>query len=242
MFSVVVQKSRYIKFLFFLALVASPFVNMGQTLGFHGHLGYGSFWMTQMNGFVDYFQESNSEIPTKKTDAFPSYWISSFGFHSSFSNLEFGTNTSLMSSGARLAYSDFSGAYIFYVPVRALSNGVYCSYFFDSPKPFLFGVSLESGIINSSVKFEEYIEVYEESESYKNNAKSLNVYLSPSIQPQLLMKNLITLGFSIGYQIDIVKTPLIDGKQTYYDQNNDELLLDWSGFRFGTFLKVRILK
>lgn len=193
-------------------------------------VGYGSYKMSDMKDIAEMVLDqavSNVGVPLKLTDNFPGYIIHSGELTYQLRKHEFGLNGAYMTTGAKYAYSDYSGKYNSKILVDAYKIGlVYKYHFFEtrlSNNPFSLFLELNPSAVFTDAKVKDYINLYEQNITEDQTENLLSDEFGFSIQPMLgcRVKILDHLTFHLGAGYDFEFATKVNPLQR----------VDWSGFR-----------
>lgn len=204
--------------------------------------GYGDYKMTNLKSLLNEIESGISSqypnIPFKITDNFPGYINHNLDFSYRIKKHEFGIKNTYLTTGGKVAYSDYSGeyngklllnafrfglSYRFYQPVAEFKNsGSLC----------LFG-EISDAITFTNLKSKEVIRLFEETQHATDNidSNSAGVSISPMLGLKWFVCPRIGLHISAGYDFQF------DSKFKFQGQKTD-LEADWSGFRTNAGLSI----
>lgn len=208
-----------------LSLGANSQINISYSLG------YGSFGMGDMKDNASVvLQRSIYEtggLDIKQTDNYPNYFIHSGEITYQLRKHEFGINGAYMTTGAKFAYSDYSGKLDFKIIPSAYKLGlVYKFHFFTTAMGqnlFSLFAELSPSVVLTSVKIEGHEEYYDSGKELNQKEELLSNEFGFSIQPMLGCRlkviNHLTFHAGVGYDFEL-------GSKLNPNQR-----IDWSGFR-----------
>lgn len=161
----------------------------------------------------------------KETDCFPNYITHSvsLGFVTGRSHV--GSNFSYLTTGGRLNRADYSGSYTVDMIMNGYRLGPFYRYYINTGYPLLYiYLQLGSGVMFSSLKMEEQINVYSESAKETNKLKGVGIYLEPTIGATYRFTDWLHFSFGGGYEADLLGTLKLSGQET-------QIKAHWNGFR-----------
>ena len=217
--------------LIFLALVLTMSVTAQIKVSYS--IGYGDYKMESMRELLDAsFQLVKAEFPpeVRITDNFPGYITHNLDAAYNLKKHEFGLKGTFMTTGGKIAYSDYSGEYYEKVTINGYRVGaMYRFHFFKSKigtLPLTFYGELSPAITFTSLKYEALLslpdyEVHEIPED-KISTNEKGYSIQPLIGGQLFVTRNIFMTLNAGYDFEFGAELSIA---------NDMYRVDWSGFR-----------
>jgi hypothetical protein len=157
--------------------------------------------------------------------------------------VNFGITWSFHSTGSRISRKDYSGEYRFDTRIKTSSPGLLLMFYYPVGRSRIC-LNNEIGINYTVLNIEEYIKVYEESESDKSMFYGRNHYIFPSLR-FLYPVSFFRIGVSAGYLVDFRKGYLqySDNKEIILETNlGGTAYANWSGFRAGISISIDLLK
>lgn len=229
------------KLLLSIALLFITLTSMAQ-IGFGYRFGIGSYKMSEMSSFLNVIQSGiklDYPVPISVTDNFPNHYTNYGEITYSVKKNDYGVNFTYLSTGGRLAYSDYSGAIAYNLNANAYRIGaVYRNFFFQTNEGQDKNLSLFAEI-SPAITI--------------NNITSDGYYQTPSGRNEIDEKHIVeskSTGFSItpyvGIQWNIVKSMGINlglGYNAEIPGKSSEMRdtkTDWSGLRVGLGLNYKL--
>ena len=217
--------------LILLALVASMTANAQVRVSYS--VGYGDYNMSDMNKILDAtLSLGQMEIPVNLaiTDRFPGYITHNIdaGYH--LKRHEFGLKGTYMTTGGKIAYSDYSGKYYEKLILNGYRVGAMYRFHFLKSKIgnlplFLYG-EVSPAITFTSLKYKALLSLpdYDVNESNPEDNVSTNetgYSIQPMIGAQMFVTRNIFFIVSGGYDFEF---------GSKLSTANNMLRVDWSGF------------
>ena len=202
-------------------------------------VGYNHSLMGDMKDIAEMsVSQMNFELGgnVKMTDKFPTY-ISHYGEVTyQMDEHEFGIVGGYMSTGARYAYSDYSGKYSAKIVAEGFKIGlIYKHHFYRKEinnNLFSTFFSLAPSAVLTDVNVEEVIELYELGVNQKNTENVINSKFGFSIQPMIgcsyTMFKRVSILLNAGYDFEL-------GSKIGPSHR-----VDWSGFRLSAGIGVSL--
>lgn len=216
-----------------ITLLALLSIGAKGQFNFNYSVGYAGYDMGDMKEFAEMMYAAGVvSLPNAKlTDNFPAYVTHSFDVNYQQKEHEFGIRFTYMTTGAKIAMSDYSGKY----SSKLIANAYRLSalyrlhlYNMDINKHNLsFFIEMSPAAIFTSLETKDRLEVYSvaknyypssTNDSYSINKAGFSAQAMGGARFKLYEHFLFTL--SGGYEFDIVKAKVLDTKGT-----------NWSGFR-----------
>lgn len=191
---------------------------------------YGNYSMSDMKDVAKQaLDAANSTIgiKLKQTDNFPSYIIHTGDITFQIKQHEFGFKGAFLSTGAKYAYSDYSGKYNFKINTNAFKLGLVYKYHFSEIKvsnnPISFFLELAPSVVMTDLKFKEEGRIYEPDIHQNETENVLSDEFGFSIQPMIgarltLFRHFFVLA-GAGYDFE------------FGAKLGPSHRVDWSGFR-----------
>lgn len=220
----------------FYSLNANPINNFG--IGFSS--GITSTEQKSLKNFMNYLAAS-SKVKGKITDNFPSYFY--FNTEVSYSPVKhftLGLFLDLTSTGARWAYSDYSGEDVLDLKARNTLIG-FSGYFDDVITGNLnYCVGIKIGYEFSKLILEERLRLGNDMQAISNqfNAGSFVIMPGAKISYNLIPDIDLNLGLEAFYGFDL------HGGYSLSSGNymGPYIETGWNGFRYGGFISMHLLK
>lgn len=214
----------------YILLLSFFFLSLGVYAQFsiNYSLGYGTYQMKDMKDIAKRpLQQEPLGSMLKLTDNFPGYITHNADVTYQIQSHEFGIAGAYMSTGARYAYSDYSGKMVSKLVTNAFKIGtVYRYHFFEtdiSSHRFSVFAELTPSAVFTTVKVSEDARIYDPTIHSKTKEKLLSNKLGLSIQPMLGCRLILSKHFLIhlkaGYDVEFGTK--VNGYQR----------VDWTGFR-----------
>lgn len=199
-------------------------------LSINTNIGYGWYQMDDMKKIANetmYIVNTEMGGKLKMIDNFPAYLAYSGDITYQLKAHEFGFSGGYMSTGAKFAYSDYSGKYTAKIAADAFKIGLIYKYHFCETNivtnPFSVFASVAPSAVLSNVDIEEEFQLYDLGLREKDNENLISSKLGFSIQPmigcRLTVLNSVLIHLSAGYDIEL-------GAKI-----NPAYRVDWSGLR-----------
>ncbi|MNJ96354.1 hypothetical protein D3C87_140780 [compost metagenome] len=229
------------KLLLSITLLFITITSMAQ-IGFGYRFGIGNYKMSEMSSFLNVIQSGiklDYPVPISVTDNFPNHYTNYGEITYSIKKNDYGVNFTYLSTGGRLAYSDYSGAIAYNLNANAYRIGaVYRNFFFQTNERQDKNLSLFAEI-SPAITI--------------NNITSDGYYQTPSGHNEIDKKHLVeskSTGFSVtpymGIQWNIVKALGVNlglGYNAEISGKSSEMRdakTDWSGLRVGLGLNYKL--
>lgn len=199
-------------------------------------IGGGTF---KMNSTKEFNQTIVDLLPFKPvlTDNFPPYFIYKAEVLYSFSNiLTVGINLSTASTGARLSLADYSGKYTFDNVQKGIFPGikVFLGKALGESNELKF--SLAGGASFSTMKINEEIKVFDESNTDKQDFNAQGLFVQPGICYFRNIVSNIKIGVEISYYYGFEKgyhVPNEKKQKLYNTDTGKSIKPQWDGIRLG---------
>lgn len=197
--------------------------------------GYGSYKMDDLKSLLNNMTSNASGqlngVPVKVVDNFPGYIAHSVDLSYRISRHEFGLRGTYLTTGGKVAYSDYSGEYYgkltlngyrfglnyrFYIPAADFGNSGSLSFFLEA----------SPGITFSNLKSKEYLRILDQEQNVDENLDmdATGVSLLPQIGLKWDITSNIGVHVSGGYDFQLGSKFKSEGEKTM-------LKSDWSGIR-----------
>jgi hypothetical protein len=197
--------------------------------------GYGVYNLDDLNRFQSELLSFTYPFSLKQVEKFPNYFFHSLLFSYKISNKDYiGLNGSFMTTGARNDLKDYSGEVKQDLILNGFKAGVNYRRQLFSKNKFNFYMQLKSGIIFSSLKITEGMNLNQIDTSINTSAKFKTTvpFFEPEVITKYFITEKITLNINLGYEIDIKSKLKYTNDDIYlYHLDKKYVLLDWSGFR-----------
>lgn len=218
--------------LIFIALAACITVSAQVRVSYS--VGYGDYKMDDMNRLLDASLSLVAmELPAGVaiTDRFPGYVTHNLDATYAFKRHEFGLKGTYMTTGGKIAYSDYSGKYSEDLTLNGYRVGVlYRLHFLKTylgKLPFSLYGELSPAITFTNLKYEALLSLpdYDINESNPEDnvsTKETGYSIQPMIGGQLFVSRNIFFTLSAGYDFEF---------GSKLSTTNNILRADWTGFR-----------
>lgn len=196
-------------------------------------VGYGSYKMGDMKQLLNSGYSSVRQSMPKGiriVSNFPGYITHKMDFAYKFKLHEFGLTGSYLTTGGKIAYSDYSGKYIEKLTFNGYRIGAMYRYYFSENKlgacTLSFFGEVSPGITFTKLKYMAALDLYEQNVHQKADDNISTNATGFTVQPLLGSRLSLTRNFSLfaslGYDFEMGA-----GLST----TNDVYRADWSGFR-----------
>ncbi len=220
--------NKYIILVIILLLPISFSLKAQLSINFNG--GYGWYQMGDMKKIAEEVMGTmNTQMggKLKMTDNFPAFITYSGEVTYQLKEHEFGISGGYMSTGAKYAYSDYSGKYTAKIVADAFKIGLIYKYHFFETKiatnPFSVFASVAPSAVLTDINIEDEMQLYEQGMDEKNKENLISSKFGFSIQPmmgcRLTLLNHLLIQMSAGYDFEL-------GTKI-----NPAYRVNWSGFR-----------
>lgn len=222
---------KYIS-LVFIALIVTITANAQVKASYS--IGYGDYVMSDMNEILDASLRSiQSQLPAgvRITDNFPGYITHNIDASYQIKRHEFGLKGTYMTTGGKIAYSDYSGEYYEKLTLNGYRVGAMYRFHFVKSKLGSFPLSLygelSPAVTFTNLKFNALLSLpdYDINETNTEDivsTKETGFSIQPLIGAQLFMTRNIFVTMSGGYNFEL---------GSYLSTTNDRYRADWSGLR-----------
>lgn len=216
------------KYILILALILTT-INSYAQFSVSYSAGYGSYKMDDLKNLLDQrLSEIDSRIDAQITDKFPGYITHTIDASYGIKDHEFGLKLTYLTTGGKIAYSDYSGEYMEKLTLNGYRIGaLYRNHFAKVQLSKACNISffgeLSPGIIFSKLDYESYIKLGDDKENIPDNI-SCNM-TGFTILPQIGAK------FNIPYNIGFLLTGGYDFEFGSKIKNDTDIRADWSGIR-----------
>ena len=218
--------------LIFLAILASATASAQVRVSYS--IGYGDYKMDDMNRLLDASLSLIAmELPAGVTitDRFPGYITHSLDATYAFKRHEIGLKGTYMTTGGKVAYSDYSGKYYEKLTLNGFRVGALYRFYFLKTHigtlPFSLYGEVSPAITFTSLKYKALLSLpkYEISESNEEDpisTKEMGYSVQPLIGGQLFLTHNIFFSLSAGYDFEF---------GSKLSTTNNMLRADWTGLR-----------
>ena len=195
--------------------------------------GYGSYKMGDMKKLLESaFQMEQGTMPAglRIVDNFPAYVTQSVDFTYMRDRMEWGVTGTFMTTGGKIAYSDYSGKYVEKLTLTGYRIGATYRYYLSEGKlgkfPLLFYGEVSPAVTFTNLKYSAAVDIYEgniheeANDNVSTKAKGWSVL--PALGSKLFLTRKLALTANIGYDIEF-------GSKLSTTSNT--LRVDWSGLR-----------
>ena len=197
--------------------------------------GYGSYHMggmkDQLERHLHSVQGQIPGIPFEIVDNFPAYITHNANVSYRIKRHEMGLQGSYLTTGGRIAYSDYSGEYSAEYTLYAYRLGIYYRFYIPLIKSgeqekLHFFLEISPGILFNNFKADEYIRIFEESNSPEEDVKmkALGFSALPQIGFKWDINPYIGLFVSGGLDLTFSSNFKSGTNKSYLDA-------DWTGIR-----------
>ena len=201
--------------------------------------GVGSYQMGDLKDIQNQLLDDVAINGLKATESFPIYF--NMGFNYIFSNYELFFRYE--STGARLAYSDYSGAFFYDQTARNYIIGGSARLYYKSKvqKQFAPFLLLKSGISITNVEFSQSITIDSETISDDISFAENSLFLEPGIGVRWKYKSIL-IDPILSIFVPVFREGLhLEGDEDAKLQNADgDVHANWLGFRAGINFSVSI--
>lgn len=213
-------------------------------VGFGYKFGMGDYKMSQMSSLLKEIQSGMKiqyPVSISVTDNFPNHYTHYGEVTYSLKNNDYGINFTYLSTGGRLAYSDYSGEIAYNLNVEAFRIGaLYRNYFFQTNprqgKNLSIFAELSPAITLNNVDSDGYLETQsgrnEINKKYLVTSKSIGFSVTPTVGLQWNITKSFGTNLGIGYNAEI------PGKSK--EMKNTKV--DWTGVRYGVGINYKLTR
>ena len=198
-------------------------------------LGYGNYKMNDikelLGDMANNIKYQLQGLPVAIVDNFPGYIIHSLDLSYRIKRHEIGFRGNFLSTGGKIAYTDYTGEYSGKILLNGYSLGAnYRFYFpvadFDNNGSFSLFAELSPGITFSKLKSKEHTKIFGQRQDADENLKlkANGVYLNPQLGARWLITKQIGIQISGGYFFQL-------GSHLKYSGTDTNIKSDWSGIR-----------
>jgi hypothetical protein len=198
-------------------------------------LSYGNYKMDDMKDFLNNMTKAIeyqlSGIPVAVVDNFPGYIIHNLDLSYNIKRHEIGFRGTYMTTGGKIAYSDYTGEYSETLLLNGFRLGANYRFYFpfvDSNKSgsLCLFAEISPGITFSKLKSREYIKIFDHrQETDENLDLSTNgISLLPQLGIKWQIAKHIGIHLSGGYDFQL-------GSRFKYEGAETKITSDWSGIR-----------
>ena len=186
-------------------------------------IGYGNY---QLKDIKSIQKSMVGNYGLKITDCFPDNYTHTvtLGYLTGTNN--FGIQMSYLTTGGRLHVADSSGSYVTDMYMNGYRlGGFYRSLIDTGLKPCQFYLQIASGVMISSLRIQEKMTIYNESQEVTTRLSGSGTYIEPSLGFSFRLAKICRLSAGVGYEIDIPN-------YMYYDNQKTDVKANWNGVRF----------
>lgn len=237
-----INRLQMMKKVLILLLIVCALPSAKSQVGFGYRIGHGSYKMSAMSSLLVQIQRDLQQefpVPMMVTDDFPNHYNHFAEVSYSKRNSDLGVNFTYLSTGGRVAYSDYSGELAYNLHAVGYRFGLhYRNFYFqtnpDQDKNLSLFIELSPGITQNDISSQGYYRTEtgrnELAEKYMINSKStgLSINTYNGIQWNIIRSFGINLG--VGYQAEL------SGKV-----KDSDTKIDWSGVRVGLGLNYKFV-
>ena len=228
-------------FILFIQLVINSF---SQVTDFGMQVGAGNFNMTEFKE-INEIVKNSLPFESKITANFPMNIIYKIYLHHTYkNNFGVGLKYSFSSTGSMISREDYSGSYYFKNQVRFQSLGLVFDYCIISTSRVNVIMYNELGWEFSKSKMHESLTLSGQTQDDIKEFRSVNIFTEPGLKIVYPFKSIVNFGFYAGYLIDthsqIKESNSIFKLKELYDLSYGKNSLNWSGFRLGILVAVKI--
>ena len=238
-----VSMKRFSKIQIILAMTFLMPCGLHAQMNLSFSMGYASFSMADFKVFQ---KELVADFPVsaKITESFPSYWYYEGGINKIVSEkFILGLNLGYGSTGGRIHYEDYSGEIganqlLHYISaVSAL--GIHLN-----PEVSSYSVTIDAKptVSYNTFTLEYMARIGNQIDKDEVKFNSINFAFQPTLMVSKNIK-MLSIGIGLGYYINVYsgKTYWSEDSNAYLLNNrNEEVKINWSGFRLSTSLSFRI--
>jgi len=229
---------RHLQFCLLVTFLVGNIYAQNLKIGFEG--GRGSYTMKEMK---DVNNLMISEIPfdSKIVTDFPSNYYIQPSISLDYQKFSLGIIYAYNSTGSRISSIDYSGEYRYDLQLSSNSPALQIEYYIYKKK-FEMSFYTNLGLVYTKLTMHELLTVYDTNlDNSKNEFLSINSNLEPGFH---FSRNIgvCNIGINVGYSINYYKQGfyLKDNKKIPLMNGNDQVKPDWSGLRYGIFLKYNL--
>lgn len=192
-------------------------------------VGYATYEMKDLKDqALDISRMSALPNKAKLTDNFPAYWTHNIEGLYKKGKEEYGIRLSYLTTGAKIAYADYSGAYEVKLTTNGYRLGLIARYYFVETKieklPISFFAEVSPAAIYSVYKVKENLKLYSNGTtvpvvSEEADDNEIIFYLEPRIGTRLSITNKMYFMLGCGYDFSFGK------------EFGASLGIDWTGLR-----------
>lgn len=186
-------------------------------------VGYGTY---QLDDVKSLLHSIPNNYGLKETDCFPNYITHSVMLGYDTGRSYFGANYSYLTTGGRLNRADYLGSYTVDMIMNGNRLGAFYRYSLTTGfSPVHIYLQLSSGVLFSSLKMNEQVIIYSESDHEAIQLTGVGIYAEPTIGATYRFKNYLYFSLGGGYEADFLGTLKLSGQET-------QIKAHWNGFRF----------
>ncbi len=226
----------------FIALFFLIMSSISAQSSFRLKVGYGTYQMKSLSTFM---LNTAGKYRVQGIDAeiineFPPYLNFQLQyFPKVFPKRKIGVFISYKSTGARIAYSDYSGKIQTDVIASGYAVGPFMEWNNYTSPSFDVWTVFQFSALYSTVTIEENVEVFTQKVSDKIRVVSWGIGIEPGVQMDLKMFENIYTGIYLGIEFTISqKLHLSDNPDAYLSANGFIAKADWLGFRGGIVIGI----
>lgn len=195
--------------------------------------GYGSYKMSDLKQLLESANNSILQSMPKGmriVDNFPSYITHNLDFSYKFNRHEFGLKGSYLTTGGKIAYSDYSGKYIEKLTLNGYRMGAMYRFYFGESQlgacTLSFFGEVSPGITFTKLKYKATLDIYDpEVHQTANDNVSTNetgFTVQPLFGSRLCLTRNVSFFASMGYDFEFGAS---------LSTTNNMYRANWSGFR-----------
>lgn len=195
--------------------------------------GYGSYKLNDAKATLDdafgNMTGAWPEIPFAITDDFPGYINHSADFGYRAGRHEAGIRVTYLTTGGKVAYSDYTGEYSYKLTVNGFRVGLNYRFYqpltaAGKPTPLSLFAEISPAVTSTTLKENVYLKIYDYSESTSDDLHAAGASILPQVGIKWNIIRLIGVHLSCGYDFCLKSKFKYEGRKT-------EMEADWSGFR-----------
>lgn len=194
--------------------------------------GYAASHMKDLKALLVNY-ERQSDFPLKTTNNFEPFF--SFGGTATiaFRKWEMGADLTLLSTGGRVHYKDYSGEVGFDILCKSVSFGMIARYTVLEHNKVTGFLSMMLHANSSNVKFNEFFKLGDDNESNTFQAQSVGILATPMLGANYAVTKSFYAGMRLGFSVDTGGGLHAKGNRDaiLVNDNGDQLLTNWSGLK-----------
>lgn len=228
---------KKIKLLLLFLLLSSSFITYSQNIAVGYRAELGTFSAKKFGDVLHYY--SNLNLPVELTEDFPPYIIHRAELSVIWGRIKTGLFYQYLTSGARMAYSDYSGAIYYDEIVASRQYGLFLDYRIRKIRNFYFSGYTDGARSSTDLKLSNKIRLNGQANS--SGTSDITYYTDGyTFEPGVKVSypfNRFQLQVNCGYQF-IFNGPLkYHGITCYYVRNHE-----MRGWRLGLQLDIKLFK